>query len=164
MNVENTPKGQETITMPIEVLYRIMNNLCPKGEDVSIEFVDRDTHQSLSQEEDRDVRIVKWGRDSEDNRVIWDVMETPNIPCQKNEINELTKCLKNVNDVCLDLEKQYDARLEQLTELDEGIRRGIDALPVEFRWEFIQRFNPRLTIQDGLDLVKDPMNSVAIKR
>jgi hypothetical protein len=164
MNVENIPNGQETITFEIEMLYTIMNRLCPEGQDVSIHFIDRDTHQSLSQEEDRYVRIVLWGPDSDDNRVIYDVMETPNIPCQKNEINELTDCLNAANNACLDLERQYEARLEQLTALDEGIRRGIDALPVESRWEFVQRFNPRLTIQDGLDLVKDPMNSVAIIR
>ena len=159
MNVNNFPKGEETITLPIDKLYKILNNICSKDQNVSIEFIEQ---PEWLKEKGNAIRFVVWDETEDGHQSICDVMELEHIPCSKNEINEINKNLKYVNDICDRLEKTVDRHEHKEKVLNDGICKGISAIPKEWRWDFIKEFNPSLRIQDGLDLVEDPLNSKAI--
>ena len=164
MNIKNTPEGQETITLPIETLYKILNEFSQDDQHVSIEFHDLDTHQSLSPEEDRVIRFVLWDTGINGEQSIRHCMEWENMPCPKQRIKDLEEYVEFYDKEIKRKERDIEYHLAMKKRANIGISKGMNAIPKELRWDFLKHFDTNLTIKDGLDLVEDPLNNEAIKR
>ncbi len=71
MNVNNFPKGEETITLPINKLYKILNNICSKDQNVSLEFIEQ---PEWLEKEGNASRFVVWDESEDGHQSIRDVM------------------------------------------------------------------------------------------
>jgi hypothetical protein len=163
------PEGQETITLPIKFLYNVLNNfnrsskLSSEDNEISLEFVEQDTHQSIPPEEDRLIRIVHWNLDEKGNRVsINDVAEWQNLGCGVEENEKLEKQLRLKKLECDDLIQEYGILEDKQDRISDDIankiRNGIDNIPPEYRWDFVKAFNPDLTIRQAEALANDPLS------